>query len=53
MKEEYTKYTSKIEKEQKKLNDYIDRWYDKFSAMEVALGKLDSKSSALGGLFGN
>ena len=52
MKEEYQNYTSRIEKEQKKLNDYIDRWYDKFSAMEVALGKLDSKSSAISGMLG-
>ena len=52
LKEEYQNYSSKIEKEQKKLNDYIDRWYDKFSAMEVALGKLDSKSSSISGMLG-
>ncbi|MBD5550132.1 MAG: flagellar filament capping protein FliD [Lachnospiraceae bacterium] len=45
-------YESKISKEQEKLNDYIDRWYEKFSQMEVALSKLNSKESSLSSLFG-
>ena len=35
-----------------KLNDYMDRWYSKFSDMEVALAKLDSKSSAISNMLG-
>lgn len=49
---ELKEYDSKIKKEQDKLNDYIDRWYDKFSQMEVALSKLNSKESSLSSLFG-
>lgn len=45
-------YDSKIKKEQDKLNDYIDRWYAKFSQMEVAMSKLNSKESSLSSLFG-
>ena len=52
MNDELKKYTSKIETEQKKLNDYVDRWYSKFSQMEVAMAKLKSKESSLSGLFG-
>lgn len=45
-------YDSKIAKEQDKLNDYIDRWYKKFSQMEVALSKLNSQESSISSLFG-
>lgn len=49
---ELKEYDSKVKKEQDKLNDYIDRWYEKFSQMEVALSKLNSKESSLSSLFG-
>lgn len=52
MASELKEYDSKIATEQKKLNDYIDRWYEKFSQMEVALGKLNSKESSISSLFG-
>ena len=39
---ELKEYDSKVATEQKKLNDYIDRWYAKFSQMEVALSKIIS-----------
>lgn len=45
-------YTSKIKTEQDKLNDYMDKWYNKFSQMEVALSKLQSKESSISSLFG-
>lgn len=52
MNSELEKYESKIKTEQDKLNDYIDRWYEKFSQMEVALSKLNSKESSISSLFG-
>ena len=52
MKEDYDDYTDKIKKQEEKLNAYIDKWYAKFSAMETALAKLESKNSALSSLFG-
>ncbi len=52
MKEDYDDYTSKIKKQEEKLNDYMDKWYAKFSAMETALAKLESKNSSLSSLFG-
>lgn len=53
MKEEYNDYTSKITKEEEKLNSMMDKWYKKFSAMEVALSKLESRSSSLASILGN
>ena len=50
--EEYKSYTSKIAEEEKKLSALEDKWYRKFGAMETALAKLSSKTSALSGLFG-
>ena len=52
MKEDYDDYTDKIKKQEEKLNAYIDKWYAKFSAMETALSKLESKNSSLTSLFG-
>lgn len=49
---EYDDYTDKIEQQEEKLNDLIDKWYSKFSAMETALAKLESKNSAISGMFG-
>ena len=52
MKEELKDYEDKISAAQDKLNDYLDKMYDKFSAMEVALAKMQSKSDSLMNLFG-
>ncbi len=52
MKTEYDDYTKQIKKQEEKLNDYIDKWYAKFSAMETALSKLESKNNSLSSLFG-
>jgi len=49
---DYKSYTSKIADEEKKLSALEDKWYKKFGAMETALAKLSSKTSALSGLFG-
>lgn len=53
MKEEYNDYTTKIAEAQEKLNAYEDKWYSKFSAMETALSKLESSSSAVTALLGS
>lgn len=52
MKTDYTNYETKIKEAEKKLTEYEDRWYAKFSAMETAMAKLSSKESALSGLLG-
>ncbi|MCR5774626.1 MAG: flagellar filament capping protein FliD [Lachnospiraceae bacterium] len=50
---EYDKLTDDIEAEEEYLSDYEDKWYDKFAAMEKAMEKVNSKSSALAGLLGS
>lgn len=52
MDSDYKNYTSKIAEEEKKLSALEDKWYSKFGAMETALAKLSSKTSALSGLLG-
>ena len=52
MKEEYDAYTEKISKQETKLNDLMDKWYKKFSSMETALSKLESKNNAVASMFG-
>ncbi len=52
MKEDYDEYTKKIKEQEEKLNAYMDKWYAKFSAMETALSKLESKNNSLSSLFG-
>lgn len=52
MKSEYEDYTDKISKQEEKLNTLIDNWYNKFSAMETALSKLESKNSAISSMLG-
>lgn len=49
---ELSEYEKKIAEMEEALADYEDKWYDKFSAMEVALAKMSSKQSAISGLFG-
>ncbi|MCM1143529.1 MAG: flagellar filament capping protein FliD [Blautia sp.] len=52
MKKEYEAYTEKITAQEEKLNALMDKWYSKFSKMEVAMAKLESRSSSLTSLFG-
>lgn len=52
MKSDYDDYTSKIAELEEKLADYEDKWYSKFSAMETALAKMQSNSSAVTALLG-
>lgn len=52
MKAEYKDYTSKIKKQEDKLNAMMDKWYKKFSQMEVAMSKLESRSSSLASILG-
>ena len=52
IKSDLSSYETKISDAEEKLNDYEDKYYDKFSAMEVALSKLESSSSYISSLFG-
>lgn len=52
MKSDYDDYTSKISDLEKKLADYEDKWYAKFSAMETALAKMQQNASAVTSLLG-
>lgn len=52
LKKEYDDYKDRIKKEETKLNDLMDKWYKKFSVMETALAKLQSKNNAVSGMFG-
>ena len=52
MKEDYTDYSSKIKELEEKLANYEDKWYAKFAAMETALAKMQSNSSAVTSLLG-
>lgn len=50
---EYDDYTKRIAEEQKKVDAFEDRWYDKFSQMEVALSKMQSNQNAVLNMLGN
>lgn len=52
MKKEYDDYKEKIQKEEDKLNALMDKWYSKFSAMETAMAKMQSKNNAISGMLG-
>lgn len=52
MEKEYKKYSEKITKEEDKLNALMDKWYEKFSRMETAMAKLQSKNNGLAGMLG-
>lgn len=52
MKDEYKDYTSKIADQEKRVTDFEDRYYKKFSKMETAMAKMQSKQNALAGMFG-
>ncbi len=53
MQSEYSDYTSKIAEYEIELADYEDKYYAKFSAMEVALAKLQSNTDAVTSLLGS
>lgn len=53
LKKDYNDYTTKISDAESELNDYEDRWYDKFSKMEVALSKLQSQTSSISSMLGS
>lgn len=52
MASEYSDYTDLIKKWEEKLQSQEDYYYEKFSAMETALSKLNSQTSSLTSLFG-
>lgn len=52
MKTDYDDYTKKIAELEAKLQDYEDRYYKKFTAMEKALATLNSQQNAISGLLG-
>ncbi len=52
MKTDYDGYESKIKDLEKKLQEYEDKWYKKFSAMETAMAKMQSNANAITGLLG-
>lgn len=49
---EYDDYTEQIKKWEEKVSSMEEYYYDKFSAMETALSKLNSQQSQLSGLLG-
>lgn len=53
MKNEYDEYTKTIKKWENYVTEQEEKWYKKFSAMETALAKLQSSTSALSGLLGS
>lgn len=52
MQSDYDDYTSKIKDLEDKLTAYEDKWYAKFSKMEIAMAKMQSSQNALAGLLG-
>lgn len=52
MKDDYNTYTTKIKDQEEKLTAMEERWYNKFSAMETALAKMQSNQSAVSSLLG-
>ena len=52
MKSDYESYTSKIKEQEQALNDYEDKWYKKFAAMETALSKMQNSANAVTSLLG-
>lgn len=52
MKDEYNDYTTKITEQENKITEFEDRYYEKFTAMETAMAKMNSKQSAISSLLG-
>lgn len=51
MQSEYSQYTTKISDQEEKIKYWEDYYYSQFTAMEIALSKLNSQQSALSGLI--
>jgi flagellar hook-associated protein 2 len=49
---DYNDYTNKIKDLEDALSAYEDKWYDKFTAMETALAKLQSNTNSITSLLG-
>lgn len=52
LQDEYDTYTEKIKTQQKKVDAYMDKYYEKFAAMETALATLQSKQNSVSQLLG-
>ena len=52
LKSEYDEFDKKIKDAEEALADYEDKWYDKFSAMESAMAKMQSNSNAVTSMLG-
>lgn len=52
MKEDYNRYTTKISEQEKKITALENRYYKQFTAMEVALSKMESSQNAITSLLG-
>ncbi len=52
LQKEYDEYTTKIKNQQKKVDEYMDKYYKKFAAMETALATLQSKQNSVSQLLG-
>ena len=52
MADELDDYDDKIDDAEDDLNNYIDKWYSKFSQMETALAKLNSVQSSITSYLG-
>lgn len=52
MQSDYDAYKGKIKEQEKKLTKMEDKYYKQFSAMEVAMSKLNSQQSSLSSLLG-
>lgn len=52
MKIDYSDYTTKIAKAESDLNDKMDKYYQKFAAMESAMAKLQSQGSSITSMLG-
>ncbi len=52
MKKELDSYEKEVAEQAERIKAFEDKWYEKFSAMETALAKLNSKTSAISGLLG-
>lgn len=48
---DYDDYTDKIKKQEEKVNKWEDYYYDKFTRMETAMAKLQSKTDAVSQMF--
>ena len=52
MQSQYDSYTKKLSNWEDKIEDYREKYVKKFSAMETAMAKLQSQTSAMASFFG-